>query len=294
MSLAVAYVLKFTINRVSMFALVFAIGILVDDAIVVVENIYRRWLEFGIHLRQVTVGAVDEVGNPTILATFTVVAALLPMGFVSDMMGPYMLPIPVLSSAAMIFSLFAAFVFVPWLAARVKPSMSTLKKAADREHRQAAAIGRWYDAVISPIMDNPAVGYFTLFLIFAAMLGAVSMFIFKAVAFKMLPYDNKSEMQVVIDMPEGTDLFVTANLAHRLGAELAKSPRSRRTRVTSARPRPSISMAWSAITSCARCPGRATSRCNCSTSRSAAAPAMKSRRWSARRSPPSPPRSAPG
>ena len=159
MSLAVAYVLKFTINRVSMFALVFAIGILVDDAIVVVENIYRRWLESGETSDEVTIDAVDEVGNPTILATFTVVAALLPMGFVSDMMGPYMLPIPVLSSAAMIFSLFAAFVFVPWLSARVKPSMATLQQSAAREHRQAQAIGRWYNGVISPIMDNRLIGY---------------------------------------------------------------------------------------------------------------------------------------
>ncbi len=224
MSIAVAYVLKFTINRVSMFALVFAIGILVDDAIVVVENIYRRWLEAGKTSDDVTVDAVDEVGNPTILATFTVVAALLPMGFVGDMMGPYMLPIPVLSSAAMIFSLFAAFVFVPWLAARLKPSMATLQKAEAREHREAAFIGRWYNAIISPIMDNRLVGYLTLFGIIAAMLGAVSMFVFKAVPFKMLPYDNKSELQVVIDMPEGTDLFLTANLAHRLGAEIQKIP----------------------------------------------------------------------
>ncbi|HUO53100.1 MAG TPA: efflux RND transporter permease subunit [Rhodoblastus sp.] len=224
MSLAVAYVLKFTINRVSMFALVFAIGILVDDAIVVVENIYRRWLESGRTSDDITVEAVDEVGNPTILATFTVVAALLPMGFVSDMMGPYMLPIPVLSSAAMLFSLFAAFVFVPWLAARVKPSMSALQRAAEREHRQSAAIGRWYNGVITPIMNNRIIGFATLFAIIAAMLGAVSLFAIKAVAFKMLPYDNKSELQVVIDMPEGTDLFITANLAHRLGAELKKIP----------------------------------------------------------------------
>ncbi len=224
MSIAVAYVLKFTINRVSMFALVFAIGILVDDAIVVVENIYRRWLESGETSDDVTVDAVDEVGNPTILATFTVVAALLPMGFVSDMMGPYMLPIPVLSSAAMIFSLFAAFVFVPWLAARVKPSMATLKLSAEREHRQSAAIGRWYNAIISPIMDNRLVGYLTLLAIIAAMLGAVAMFALKLVPFKMLPYDNKSELQVVIDMPEGTDLFLTANLAHRLGAATEKIP----------------------------------------------------------------------
>ncbi|MCI4680190.1 efflux RND transporter permease subunit [Rhodoblastus acidophilus] len=224
MSIAVAYVLNFTINRVSMFALVFAIGILVDDAIVVVENIYRRWLESGRTSDRITVEAVDEVGNPTILATFTVVAALLPMGFVSGMMGPYMLPIPVLSSAAMLFSLFAAFVFVPWLAARVKPSMSALRRAAEREHRQSAAIGRWYSSIITPMMDNRLVGFVTLFLIIAAMMGAVSMFVFKAVAFKMLPFDNKSELQVVIDMPEGTDLFVTANLAHQLGAELRKVP----------------------------------------------------------------------
>ena len=152
MSLAVAYVLKFTINRVSMFALVFAIGILVDDAIVVVENIYRRWLEAGRTDDDLTADAVDEVGNPTILATFTVVAALLPMGFVTDMMGPYMMPIPVLSSAAMVFSLFAAFVFVPWLAARVKPDMDGLRRSAEAEHRQAAIIGNVYGHIITPIM----------------------------------------------------------------------------------------------------------------------------------------------
>ncbi len=224
MSLAVAYVLKFTINRVSMFALVFAIGILVDDAIVVVENIYRRWLESGDTTDEITVEAVDEVGNPTILATFTVIAALLPMGFVTGMMGPYMLPIPVLSSAAMAFSLFAAFVFVPWLAARVKPSMESLKKAEEREHRQVAIVGRAYSGIITPIMDNKVIGWLTLFLIIGSMLAAVSMFLFESVTFKMLPFDNKSEFQVVIDMPEGTDLFYTANVAHRLGTELEKIP----------------------------------------------------------------------
>jgi multidrug efflux pump subunit AcrB len=224
MSLAVAYVLRFTINRVSMFALVFAIGILVDDAIVVVENIYRRWLAAERTDDELTADAVDEVGNPTILATFTVVAALLPMGFVSGMMGPYMLPIPVLSSAAMVFSLFAAFVFVPWLAARVKPKMSQLKRSAEAEHRQAAAIGRVYGAIINPIMRSRPLGFLTLFAIVAMMLGAVALFPLEMVAFKMLPYDNKSEMQVVIDMPEGTDLFATANLAHRLGDALKTVP----------------------------------------------------------------------
>ena len=220
MSLSVAYVLGFTINRVSMFALVFAIGILVDDAIVVVENIYRRWLADEDTSDRVTVEAVDEVGNPTILATFTVVAALLPMGFVSEMMGPYMLPIPVLSSAAMLFSLIAAFVFVPWLAARVKPSMGALRRAAESEHRQSAVIARWYGKLIVPIMNSRPLGKLTLLAIILAMLGAVAMFPLKLVAFKMLPFDNKSELQVVIDMPEGTDLIVTANLAERIGTRL--------------------------------------------------------------------------
>jgi multidrug efflux pump subunit AcrB len=224
MSLAVAYLLRFTINRVSMFALVFAIGILVDDAIVVVENIYRRWLDEGRTDDDLTADAVDEVGNPTILATFTVIAALLPMGFVTDMMGPYMLPIPVLSSAAMMFSLFAAFVFVPWLAARVKPSMGALRRATHREHRQAAAIGKVYGGVIKPIMRSRPLAWITLLAIVAAMLGAVAMFPLEMVAFKMLPFDNKSELDVVIDMPEGTDLFATANLAHRLGDALKTTP----------------------------------------------------------------------
>ncbi|MCB2022114.1 MAG: efflux RND transporter permease subunit, partial [Burkholderiaceae bacterium] len=224
MSLAVAYVLDFTINRVSMFALVFAIGILVDDAIVVVENIYRRWLVAKRTDDALTAEAVDEVGNPTILATFTVIAALLPMGFVSDMMGPYMLPIPVLSSAAMIFSLIAAFVFVPWLAARVKPSMNSLEKAARAEHRQSEIIAGVYNTLITPIMNSWLLGRLTLFVIIAMMIGAMLLFPLKMVAFKMLPFDNKSELQVVIDMPEGTDLFVTANLAQRIGARLQKIP----------------------------------------------------------------------
>ena len=224
MSLAVAYLLKFTINRVSMFALVFAIGILVNDAIVVVENVYRRWLQARRTDDDLTVDAVDEVGNPTILATFTVVAALLPMGFVSDMMGPYMLPIPVLSSAAMIFSLLAAFMFVPWLAARMKPKMRELEVATEREHRQGKAIAGFYDKMITPIMDSRVLGVLTLLAIIGAMMAAMSMFYFQAVPFKMLPYDNKSELQVVIDMPEGTDLIVTANLAQRLGEELKKVP----------------------------------------------------------------------
>jgi len=224
MTLFVAYLLGFTINRVSMFALVFAIGILVDDAIVVVENIYRRWLERKSTDVELTIQAVDEVGNPTVLATFTVVAALLPMAFVSDMMGPFMMPIPVLASAAMLFSLFAAFIFVPWLSTRIKPSMSQLDLAARREHEQSQKIGKTYRKLITPIMSNRLLGMLTLFGIIFLMLAAVSLFYFKAVAFKMLPMDNKSELNIVIDMPEGTDLFVTSNLARRFSASLNSIP----------------------------------------------------------------------
>lgn len=224
MTLAVAYLLGFTINRVSMFALVFAIGILVDDAIVVVENIYRRWLEKKTTNTELTIRAVDEVGNPTVLATFTVVAALLPMAFVSDMMGPFMMPIPVLASAAMVFSLFAAFIFVPWLSARIKPTMRQLNVAAEREHAQSQKIGGIYKTLIAPIIDNRFLGFLALGTIIFAMLAAVSLFYFKLVAFKMLPMDNKSELNIVIDMPEGTDLFVTSNLAQRLAGSLNTVP----------------------------------------------------------------------
>ena len=224
MTLAVAYVLGFTINRVSMFALVFAIGILVDDAIVVVENIHRRWLSMKQTATELTVAAVDEVGNPTILATFTVVAALLPMAFVSDMMGPFMLPIPVLASAAMAFSLLAAFIFVPWLAAHIKPTMAQMEKAAEREENESRKIATVYEKIITPIMNKPTLGKLTLAGIIFAMLASVSLFYFKAVPFKMLPFDNKSELNIVIDMPEGTDLFVTANLATRLAQQLNNLP----------------------------------------------------------------------
>jgi multidrug efflux pump subunit AcrB len=220
MTLAVAYLMGFTINRVSMFALVFAIGILVDDAIVVVENIYRRWLEKKSTDNDLTIQAVDEVGNPTILATFAVVAALLPMAFVSDMMGPFMLPIPALASAAMVFSLLAAFIFVPWLATRIKPNMQQLEKAAEREHAEGKKIAAFYEKLITPIMSSPRKGKITLWLIIGALLASMAMFYFKVVAFKMLPFDNKSELNIVIDMPEGTDLFMTANLAQRLAQSM--------------------------------------------------------------------------
>ena len=214
----------YSINRVSLFALIFSIGILVDDAIVVVENIYRRWLVKGANDTATAIDAVREVGNPTILATFTVVAALLPMGFVSGMMGPYMRPIPVLGSIAMVFSLFAAFMFTPWLVMRIKPSLYALRKAEKREHREKEKIGRYYRALMLPLIENRFLGWVTLFGIVAVWFLSASMFYFQSVPVKMLPYDNKSEFDVIVDMPDGTALPNTANVTRQMVEALRKIP----------------------------------------------------------------------
>ncbi|MCK5664438.1 MAG: efflux RND transporter permease subunit, partial [Thiotrichaceae bacterium] len=215
-----AWVLGYTIDRVSLFALIFSIGILVDDAIVVIENIYRRWLLEGKTDAATAVDAVREVGNPTILATFTVVAALLPMGFVSGMMGPYMEPIPALGSVAMIFSLFAAFVFTPWLAMRFKPSLAALERAEKKEHKTNERIESFFRKVLPPLYNNRVLGWGFLILLVLSFFAACSMFYFKSVEVKMLPLDKKPEFNVFIDMPEGTALPVTANLTYQLAERL--------------------------------------------------------------------------
>ncbi len=219
-----AYLLGFTIDRVSLFALIFSIGILVDDAIVVVENIYRRWLEDGECTDACNVDAVREVGNPTILATFTVIAALLPMGMVSGMMGPYMAPIPALGSVAMLLSVIAAFVFTPWLAQRIRPSMKQLAKAQNKEHRQAALLSKLFNWLLLPLINNRFKGWaFGLGLLLVFFL-SLSMFATKAVTVKMLPKDNKPEFNIVVNMPEGTALPVTANVISQLATEVRKMP----------------------------------------------------------------------
>jgi multidrug efflux pump subunit AcrB len=220
-----AWILGMTIDRVSLFALIFSIGILVDDAIVVVENIYRRWLLKEDLDIPTAVDAVREVGNPTILATATVIAALLPMGFVSGMMGPYMLPIPVLGSVAMVISLFAAFAFTPWLTNKLKPSLKSLQVAAHKEHKQAARMERFFRGIIVPLVKNKKKGYAFLFGIIVAFF--LSMLLFyptKDVRVKMLPLDNKPEFNVVINMAEGTALPATANLVHQMAMTLKQIP----------------------------------------------------------------------
>ena len=219
-----AWLMGYTIDRVSLFALIFAIGILVDDAIVVVENIYRRWLmKRGVDT-ETTVDAVAEVGNPTILATFTVIAALLPMGFVTGMMGPYMQPIPALGSVAMLFSLVAAFLFTPWLAWRLRPSMEYLERAEGKEHKQNEMMGRFFAKAIPGLVNNRTYGWGFLIGIVVVFFLTVMLFFTKDVPVKMLPLDNKPEFNVVINFPEGTALPKTATLTHELAMVLRELP----------------------------------------------------------------------
>lgn len=226
MTVFVAWVTDYTIDRVSLFALIFSIGILVDDAIVVVENIYRRWLEEGRTDEHTAIDAVREVGNPTILATFTVIAALLPMGFVSGMMGPYMAPIPILGSVAMFISLFAAFVFTPYFAISkwLRPSMKYLEAAEKREHNEAERLEKLYRKILTPLIENRGKRVLFKLTLWGTFLLTLSFFYFNWVAVKMLPLDNKPEFSVVLDMPEGTALPETVNLAHRMAEKLRVIP----------------------------------------------------------------------
>lgn len=224
LTLLVFYLYGYTLNRVTLFALIFSIGILVDDAIVVVENIVRHFRlpqNRGRPLMQVAVEAVDEVGNPTILATLTVIAAILPMAFVSGLMGPYMRPIPVGASAAMIFSLFIAFIISPWAAYRL---VGRRGLPAGDHGEQEGWTTRLYRIVMGTLIHVPL--WRTLFLggVLILLLVAVSLLYWKVVTVKMLPFDNKSEFQIIIDMPEGTSLEETARVTQDIGAYLRTVP----------------------------------------------------------------------
>ena len=219
----------FTLNRVSLFALIFSIGILVDDAIVVVENIHRHMSMGGRKLLQAIPAAVDEVGGPTILATMTVIAALLPMAFVSGLMGPYMSPIPINASMGMLISLVVAFVFTPWLSNRMLAPVA--HRFAGHAGEQAnPSLSRFFGRVMSPFLDvgkgrrNRWILLGVVLLLIAASLLLVAN---RSVVMKMLPFDNKSEFQVVLDMPEGTTLERTSRVLHEIGDYLASVPEVR-------------------------------------------------------------------
>jgi len=221
LTLAVFYLFGYTLNRVTLFALIFSIGILVDDAIVVVENIVRHYRlpeNRNRGLKDVAIDAVAEVGNPTILATFTVIAAILPMGFVRGLMGPYMRPIPVGASAAMLFSLVVAFMVTPWAAKRLLPRSGA--GHAVEEGRSTKAYRRFMRHIITEAKWR------NTFLISVAvlLLAAMSLFYFKIVRVKMLPFDNKSEFQIIVDMPEGTPLERTTAVAREIGSKVAEVP----------------------------------------------------------------------
>ncbi len=214
----------FTLNRVSLFALIFSIGILVDDAIVVVENIHRRRGSAGGGLRDIIPDAVDEVGGPTILATFTVIAALLPMAFVTGLMGPYMSPIPINASMGMAISLAIAFVVTPWLALKL---LADHGQHASGPSAMDARLERFFGAALTPFLNRGAGRsrrWMLLLAILIAIGAAVSLALVKLVVLKMLPFDNKSEFQVVVDMPVGTPVEQTAAVLRDLGAYLQTVP----------------------------------------------------------------------
>jgi len=208
LTLFASNLMGYTINRVSLFALIFSIGILVDDAIVMIENIARHWAMADGRTRvQAAVEAVAEVGNPTVVATLTVVSALLPMLFVSGLMGPYMAPIPVNASAAMVFSFFVAVVIAPWLMVRF--ARQTLAAGHGGGHDGEGKLGALYRKVASRVIATRKSAWTFLIGVGVATLVACAMFATKTVTVKLLPFDNKSELQVVLDMPEGTSLEAT-------------------------------------------------------------------------------------
>jgi multidrug efflux pump subunit AcrB len=222
LTLFAAKLMGYTINRVSLFALIFSIGILVDDAIVVIENIARHWaLKDGRPRQQAVVEAVAEVGNPTVVATLTVVAALLPMLFVSGLMGPYMAPIPANASAAMLFSFFVAMVVAPWLMLRLHPEGRPV-----HEHEAAhgeGILGRIYRRMAAPVVRSRRSAWIFLISVGVATLLVCVLFVTRSVTVKLLPFDNKSELAAVVDLPEGATLedtertlFAIAGVARQL------------------------------------------------------------------------------
>jgi len=231
LTLLVFYLYGFTLNRITLFALIFSIGILVDDAIVVVENIVRHF-----HLPEskgrsraiVAIEAVGEVGNPTILATFAVIAAVLPMAFVGGLMGPYMRPIPIGASAAMFFSLAISFIVTPWAAIRIlqwrKKINSADRHAPDHESASENFFGRMYRGLMMPLIASAKRRYQFLAALVVLLLVSMALVYVGWVKVKMLPFDNKSEFQIILNMPEGSSLERTAQAAREIAAAVRVEP----------------------------------------------------------------------
>jgi multidrug efflux pump subunit AcrB len=223
LTLFAARIMGYTLNRVSLFALIFSIGILVDDAIVVIENIARHWaMRDGRSRAQAAVEAVAEVGNPTIIATLTVVAALLPMLFVSGMMGPYMSPIPANASAAMLFSFFVAVVVTPWLMVKLGGKADATTHAHGADH--GGWLGRIYVAVARPVLQSRARAWSFLLIVGFATLASLALIYTQHVTVKLLPFDNKTELQVVVDLPKGSSVEATNRSLQAIVDRLAPIP----------------------------------------------------------------------
>ena len=217
------YMLDYTLNRITLFALVFVVGIVVDDSIIIAENMHRHFKMKRLPFKQAAIYAINEVGNPTILATFTVIAAILPMAFVSGMMGPYMSPMPIGASIAMILSLFVALTVTPYLGYHL------LREKDTQEHKkekglETSRVYKIYNKLERPLLESSKKRTILFILTIALLIGSVAMFFTESVVVKMLPFDNKNEFQVVIDMPEGTTLERTAAVTKEIAQYVASIP----------------------------------------------------------------------
>ncbi len=225
LTLFVYYMFGYTLNRITLFALVFVTGIVVDDSIIIAENMHRHFKMRRLPFLQAALYSINEVGNPTILATFTVIASVLPMAFVSGLMGPYMSPMPIGASMAMLFSLLVALIITPWLAYRFFKSEESKPHNREKEYRlEETPIYRIYAATIRPMLESARKRWAFIGGVTVLLLASMFLFYFKLVAVKMLPFDNKNEFQVIVDMPEGTTLERTAAVTRELAAYLAEQP----------------------------------------------------------------------
>ncbi|SFU29846.1 Multidrug efflux pump subunit AcrB [Pustulibacterium marinum] len=219
------YMLDYTLNRITLFALVFVTGIVVDDSIIIAENMHRHFKMKRLPFKQAALYAINEVGNPTILATFTVIASVLPMAFVSGLMGPYMSPMPIGASIAMLLSLFVALTITPYLGyIFLREKEKKGGEAKEPKKMEDTWIYKMYAKFETPLIESPKKRWLFLGITFAMLIGSVGMFFTKSVAVKMLPFDNKNEFQVVIDMPEGTTLERTEVVAKEISQYIASRP----------------------------------------------------------------------
>ncbi|MFN2370700.1 MAG: efflux RND transporter permease subunit, partial [Candidatus Krumholzibacteriia bacterium] len=235
LTLFVYYILGYTLNRVTLFALILVTGIVIDATIIIVENMHRHFQLKGNNSLRTALGAIQEVGNPTILATLTVIASMMPMAFVRGLMGPYMAPMPIGASLAMVFSLLVALTISPWLAIRLlKPRQhwrddmvgdGSLKgEGADSYSLHQTPIYRTYNRLVRPLVESPRKGVLALLVVTLLTAASTLLFVTRTVQVKMLPFDNKSEFQVIIDTPEGTTLETTMQLAREVGGYLGTVP----------------------------------------------------------------------